>query len=266
MRFILFIFFFISQAYADTPRIIVYPKDTIDSLAKRHNVPKAFLVKANDLKPPYKLKQGCALRYPPMHRVQKGEDFESIRQKYKLSEEMLAGHNGLKKPYKLKQGQVLYLSKLELPAKKNLIKPSVSKPIKPVLKKENADFCWPVAQKRNNKVLSRFGPSKDGKKNDGINIACAEGAEVYAMKDGVVAFAGDKLKNYGNLILIKHSNQFHTTYAHLSKILVKEKQNVKKGQKIGLVGASGSVEKPQLHFEIRKNLKPQNPETYLNSK
>jgi murein DD-endopeptidase MepM/ murein hydrolase activator NlpD len=123
-----------------------------------------------------------------------------------------------------------------------------------------AGFRWPVR----GRVIAGFGPKSNGLQNDGINLAVPEGTPVKAAEDGVVAYAGNELKGYGNLVLVRHSNGFVTAYAHASELLVKRGETVKRGQTIAKSGQSGSVTAPQLHFEIRKGATPVDPAQYLN--
>jgi len=120
-------------------------------------------------------------------------------------------------------------------------------------------FDWPAR----GTIISRFGPKKGGLYNDGINIRAAEGTSVFASDNGMVVYAGNELRGYGNLVLLKHSNGFVTAYAHANNIFVKKGQVVKKGQKIASVGSTGHVSVPQLHFSIRKGRKAINPQSYL---
>lgn len=120
-------------------------------------------------------------------------------------------------------------------------------------------FIWPLK----GKLASAYGSKKDGAHNDGINLYTRPGTAVKAAESGTVAYAGDALKGYGNLILIKHRNGFVSAYAHLKKITVQKGTFVKKGEQIGLAGSTGNVSKSQLHFEIRKNAKTVNPMAYL---
>jgi murein DD-endopeptidase MepM/ murein hydrolase activator NlpD len=99
--------------------------------------------------------------------------------------------------------------------------------------------------------------------NDGINLAVPEGTPVKAAEDGVVAYAGNELKGYGNLVLVRHANGFVTAYANASDILVKRGETVKRGQVIAHSGQTGNVTSPQLHFEIRKGATPVDPAQYL---
>ena len=120
-------------------------------------------------------------------------------------------------------------------------------------------FSWPV---RGN-IVSKFGPKKGGLYNDGINIKAKEGASVGSAEDGIVAYAGNELKGYGNLVIIKHSQGWITAYAHLKEINVSKGQKILKAQKIGSVGNSGSVNFPQLYFGLRKGREAVNPQSYL---
>jgi murein DD-endopeptidase MepM/ murein hydrolase activator NlpD len=121
-------------------------------------------------------------------------------------------------------------------------------------------FRWPVR----GRVIAAFGPKPNGLQNDGINVAVPEGTPVKAAEDGVVAYAGNELKGYGNLVLVRHANGFVTAYAHASDILVKRGQSVKRGEVIAHSGQTGNVTSPQLHFEIRKGATPVDPAQYLN--
>lgn len=120
-------------------------------------------------------------------------------------------------------------------------------------------FRWPVR----GRVIAGFGPKPNGLQNDGINLAVPEGTPIKAAEDGVVAYAGNELKGYGNLVLVRHGNGFVTAYAHASEILVKKGDTVKRGQVIAKSGQTGNVTSPQLHFEIRKGATPVDPAQYL---
>ena len=121
-------------------------------------------------------------------------------------------------------------------------------------------FRWPVR----GKVITSYGAKTNGKANDGINLAVPEGTPVKAAEDGVVAYSGNELKGYGNLVLIRHSNGYVTAYAHASELLVKRGDTIKRGQVIAKSGQSGEVASPQLHFEIRKGSTPVDPLQFLN--
>jgi murein DD-endopeptidase MepM/ murein hydrolase activator NlpD len=120
---------------------------------------------------------------------------------------------------------------------------------------------WPVS----GKVISNFGPRPDGTNNDGVNLAVPMGTDVHAAEDGVVAYAGDELKGYGNLVLIRHDNGWVTAYAHADEILVKRGDRIKRGQVIAKAGRTGQVDQPQVHFELRQSQKPVDPTPYMES-
>jgi murein DD-endopeptidase MepM/ murein hydrolase activator NlpD len=122
-------------------------------------------------------------------------------------------------------------------------------------------FLWPVK----GQVISNFGPKKGGLNNDGINIAAPAGTSVIAADNGVVAYAGNELRGFGNLLLIRHADGWVTAYAHNEKLLVKRGEKVKRGQAIAQIGSTGNVSAPQLHFEIRKGTDPVDPLKYLGS-
>jgi murein DD-endopeptidase MepM/ murein hydrolase activator NlpD len=121
-------------------------------------------------------------------------------------------------------------------------------------------FRWPVR----GRVIAAYGTRTNGKSNDGINLAVPEGTPVKAAEDGVVAYAGNELKGYGNLILVRHPNGYVTAYAHASELLVKRGDTIKRGQVIAKSGQSGEAASPQLHFEIRKGSSPVDPLHFLN--
>ena len=121
-------------------------------------------------------------------------------------------------------------------------------------------FRWPVR----GRIIAAYGAKTNGKSNDGINVAVPEGTPVKAAEDGVVAYAGNELKGYGNLVLVRHSNGYVTAYAHASQLMVKRGQSIKRGQVIAKSGQTGDASSPQLHFEIRKGSTPVDPLRFLN--
>lgn len=120
-------------------------------------------------------------------------------------------------------------------------------------------FRWPAR----GRVIAGYGSKQNGQNNDGINIAVPEGTPVKAAEDGTVAYSGNELKGYGNLVLIRHANGYVSAYAHASELLVKRGDTVKRGQIIGRAGQTGNVTSPQLHFEIRKGSTPVDPNQFL---
>ena len=131
--------------------------------------------------------------------------------------------------------------------------------VKPLPAPGTVSFAWPVQ----GHIISDFGATTSGQRNDGINIAAPLGTPIRAAADGVISYCGNDLKSYGNLVLIRHEDGYVTAYAHADSILVRRGERVAKGQVIGYAGATGDVRQPQLHFEIRHDTAPINPHPLL---
>lgn len=129
----------------------------------------------------------------------------------------------------------------------------------PPIQSTGSRFPWPV---RGN-VLASYGVAADGTHNDGINIAASRGTPIKSVESGMVAYVGNELRGYGNLILVKHTNGWISAYAHCDEVLVHKGDPVYKGQTIGKVGATGGVSEPQLHFELRQGKRPVDPRGFL---
>jgi murein DD-endopeptidase MepM/ murein hydrolase activator NlpD len=124
-----------------------------------------------------------------------------------------------------------------------------------------SSFRWPVQ----GRIVSAFGTKPDGGHNDGIDVAVPMGTSVLAAENGVVAYAGEELKGYGNLVLVRHANNWVSAYANNEEILVKRGDQVQRGQVIAKAGRSGQASQPQLHFELRKGSRPVDPTKYMTS-
>lgn len=147
-------------------------------------------------------------------------------------------------------------------SKPEMMPATQAKPIEKQVSSQVASgqFIWPV---EGGKLLAGFGPKAGGAYNDGLNIAAREGNPVFAAADGKVIYAGNELRGYGNMVIVKHSGGFVTAYAHTSRMLVRKGDMVKQGEQIALVGRSGGVDQPQLHFSLRQNKEPVDPMAYL---
>lgn len=130
--------------------------------------------------------------------------------------------------------------------------PTKVEPVRPA--ETSIQWQWPAP----GKVIEGF----DGPRNKGIDIAGNEGAPVLAAADGEVVYVGSAVRGYGNLVIVRHSEEFITAYAHNSKVVVQERQAVKRGQKIAELGRS-DADRPKLHFEVRHQGKPVDPIKYL---
>ena len=124
---------------------------------------------------------------------------------------------------------------------------------------ETPHFRWPVQ----GQLLRSYGAEKQGVVNEGIAIATPRGMPIRASADGEVAYVGNALKDFGNMVILRHANGFMTSYAHADQIIVAEGTKVKSGALLGYVGKTGNVASPQLHFTLRENDKTVNPLTYL---
>ncbi len=142
---------------------------------------------------------------------------------------------------------------------KQKISSDPNKKLPTISARSSSKFSWPVR----GTILSHYGAKNNGLFNDGINIGASRGVAVNAAENGVVAYAGNEVKGMGNLVIIQHEGGWMTVYAHMDSMVVRRGAKVSVGQKIGTVGATGKVDKPQLHFEIRKGTKAYNPANYL---
>jgi murein DD-endopeptidase MepM/ murein hydrolase activator NlpD len=122
-------------------------------------------------------------------------------------------------------------------------------------------MLWPVR----GVVTSDFGPKPGGLQNDGVNIAAPRGTPFRAAESGTVIYAGNELRGFGNLLLLRHEGGIVTAYAHADELLVQRGDQVRRGQTIGRVGATGNVTTPQLHFEVRRGTRAVNPIEFLGS-
>lgn len=122
-----------------------------------------------------------------------------------------------------------------------------------------SQFRWPVQ----GRVVNRFGERVGSRRNDGLNISVPRGTSVKAAENGVVIYAGDGLKEFGNTVLVKHDNGLVTVYGHADTLSVKRGATVKRGQEVAKSGMSGDTEVPVLHFEVRKDSTPVDPTKFL---
>lgn len=213
-----------------------------------------------------------AKHIPKTHKVVSGETLYSIAWKYSKHYKELARINGIKSPYIIYPGQRITIKKPPVTKKvkpKKITKNNKVVKKKPVITqppklshadasvlKEKVRWRWPAR----GKLLEAF--SSNARFNKGIDIAGKLGEPVYAAARGKVVFSGSGLRGYGRLVIIHHDEKFLSAYAHNSRLLVKENQVVKAGQKIAEIGSTGT-DKTKLHFEIRKDGKPVDPLRYL---
>jgi len=246
--------------------ITVYEGDSLYSISKREGVSIKSIIKANKLEPPFTLYKGDRLiiAKPKVHIVKKGHTLYDIAHCYEVSISDLMKINQLKNNDKIYLGDKLFIplyDNTNLTNCNNITKVPITKEVNKTTKKNNNNYSymWPVK----GKIISKFGLLAKGLRNDGINISADRGNPVLAIESGKIVYAGNEIQAFGNLILIKHHNDKTSAYAHLDKINVKKGDSVNKGQIIALVGNSGKVSIPQLHFEIRDKDGPLDPLKYL---
>ncbi len=196
--------------------------------------------------------------------VRAGETLSGIAQRLDVGLTELAQANGVSEPYRLYTGQQLRVPHGK-PSGTTTVTLGDDEPrtvrlatgAPPPLK--GADFLWPV----NGKVVGGYGPIDQWRRRDGIDIAARRGAPVLAAQDGIVAYAGNGIPSYGQMILLRHDQGYITTYAHNATLLVDVGDMVQRGQVIARVGDSGDAAQTMLYFELRKGRKPIDPQTRL---
>ena len=212
--------------------------------------------------------RGAATSY----RVIRGDSLYAIARRHGMTSAELARYNGISQSAMLKPGQTLSVPKTgagnskaaRAPARvarRSDTGPAAARLPRP-LSRSIAKFRWPVE----GRIISRFGAKNNGTHNDGVNLAVPAGTSVRSAENGVVAYAGNELKGYGNLILIRHADDWVSAYAHVDRMLVRRGDKISRGQVIAKSGRTGNVDRPQVHFELRKNSKPVNPLTHLASR
>jgi murein DD-endopeptidase MepM/ murein hydrolase activator NlpD len=249
-------------AMASTPPSVhvVNHGDTLLSISRRNHVPVAELAKANKLEPSSKLKLGMKLTVPGTKTAAVAPVAPAVQPAAVAAVQPVVASAPVTKVAAATAGppQTAHLAQAtgkieDAAAAETPVKASEATGALPT-------FRWPVR----GKVITAYGAKANGKANDGINLAVPEGTPVKAAEDGVVAYSGNELKGYGNLVLVRHSNGYVTAYAHASELMVKRGDTIKRGQVIAKSGQSGEVGSPQLHFEIRKGSSPVDPLQFLN--
>lgn len=143
----------------------------------------------------------------------------------------------------------------------DMVQEEEQKPSKITTLPETPQASGSYLQPVKGRIIRAYKAGKSG--HDGVNIAAPKGTPVIAANNGIVAHAGNQVRGFGNLVLIRHEGGIKTVYAHLDEVRVKVGDKVHAGQKIGTVGKTGNVKEPQLHFEIRKGTTPVDPSKYV---
>ena len=200
-------------------------------------------------------------------KVGRGDSLYKLSKRYGVSVKRLAKLNQLESPYVLQPGQTIFLKPLpsSKPITTTVTRKAPNRSTKtPIQSATSQSFNWPKSVKwrrpAKGKVVKKFNRRRNDAK--GIDIAGKQGDAIVAAAAGKVVYSGDGLISYGNLIIIKHNKTYLSAYAYNRKLLVKEGDNVKSGQKIAEMGRKDKTS-TRLHFEIRKNGKPVDPLKYL---
>ena len=213
--------------------------ETVYGIAKQHNVDAYTLINVNKLTPPFDLTEGQRLVIPRPGTI--------------VASRPPATPDAASSP-----GEAAREAPKQQAAREPEPSPHAAAPLaKPP--QSAGGFIWPIE----GRLLSEFGAKGGGLYNDGINIAGRTGASVRAAESGVVAYAGNEVRGFGNMLLIKHDGGWVTAYAHNDALLVERGDRVQRGQVIARVGSTGSVDQPQLHFELRKGKKAVDPLDHL---
>jgi murein DD-endopeptidase MepM/ murein hydrolase activator NlpD len=258
-----------SASAADSSSAVAYrvqAGDTIYGVSRLFAVPVRGVIDANSLQSPYQLRVGQVLQVPNprRHRVQAGDTVYGVARRYGIDQGQIVRLNRIAAPYAITPGQSLVLTASPTTEAASpqmaAVPPTASlAPIPAPPPRASGKFLWPVQ----GRTIAGYGRKENGLHNDGINIAAPRGAPVRAADNGVVAYAGNELRGFGNLILVRHAGGWVTAYAHNQDFLVTRGQTVQRGQTIARIGSSGNVATPQLHFEVRKGTRSVNPTRFL---
>lgn len=281
------------------PVVTVQRGDTVYGIARRYGLSMKDVIRLNRLSPPYVLHVGqtLAMPRPTVHTVRRGDTLSGIARTYGVDMGTLAQANGLGPPYVIRVGEAVRLPDTtpgpapaprraapvpevqvaEAPPPMRPTSPAPTRPSSPGAAapepppqvraveppepppRTAGTFAWPAR----GRLLARFGPAGEGRRNDGINIAVTAGTSVRAAESGVVVYAGDELRGFGNLLLVKHAGGWVTAYAHNAELLVRRGATVRRGQVIARAGATGNVDRPQVHFEVRRGSQAVDPLDHL---
>jgi murein DD-endopeptidase MepM/ murein hydrolase activator NlpD len=260
---------------AEAHRVIVVERgQSLGRIAERYHVPKREIIEANHLKPPYNVEIGQRLVIPGGEPPPQMARANSVPLEGPPPQQQIARAPavvpldgpapppaaGTLRPPSAATAPPPGERSVADEARDDSAPPPAAAPAAPSSEATHSGrFPWPV---RGN-VISTYGREGSGGKNDGINIAAPLGAPVRAIEGGEVAYSGNELKGYGNLVLIKHADGLISAYAHCQELLVKKGDKVAAGEVIARVGTTGGVKEPQLHFELRRGQHPVDPKEFL---
>lgn len=219
---------------------VVKPGETGIAIARAYGVEWSRVVATNGLKPPYTLEVGDKLLLPTRQQVAA------------MSLEQRAA------AFRIDIDDLITGAEPAAPVTRAPARSAALKPL-PAVTGPAPRFDWPL----DGKIVATFGAKPGGRFNDGVDLKANVGQPVKATADGVVAYAGNALAGFGNLLLVKHADGWVSAYGHNSALLVARGARVAKGQVIARAGATGSVPEPRLHFELRRGRTAVDPQKLL---
>ena len=278
----------------------VAPGDTLTRIAARTGAGADAIARANGIGAPFSVRAGERLQIPGgrYHLVHAGESGIAIARAYGVPWGRIVEANALAEPFILRTGQRVLIPDAAPPGASppstaaqraaafrldidDILtggEPALAvdaRPARPVpgptrvlpataallppTRFSGSGFAWPV----DGRVISRFGAGQSGERQNGLNIAAPLGTPIRAAADGVVAYVGSGIASLGGLVIVKHGSNWTTVYGYASRLLVQRGQSVKRGQTIALSGETGSIDRPAVHFELRRGRVPVNPEDQL---
>lgn len=239
---------------------VVKAGETLGGIAARAEVPRVLIIEANGLKTPYPLRTGQKLIIPRRrnHTVKEGETGFGIAMDYGVPWSAIAQASGVDSKAPVKVGQELVIPTVARAASPSA-SPAAATAADAAAEPPAPKYAWPVS----GRVRRAFDGSTGDDKHDGIDILAARGTAARASAAGKVIFAGQGPDEYGLTVILFHGGRWTTTYSFLDKITVKDGEDVRAGERIGLVGDTGLATEPQLHFEIRRNRAPLDPVKFL---
>lgn len=242
--------------------------ETLGGIAVRAEVPRILIIEANGLKPPYVVKQGQVLVIPRRrsHTVKPGETGFAIAMDYAVPWSAIALANGIDPKALVRSGQRLVIPTITKAPPPNAAEPDDDETTPRAAADAPVRFAWPAPGKvRRGFVLRARGVSSSEKgksrtsPHDGIDIIGNKGDPVRAAAPGTVWYADKEPNLYGNVVIIDHGRGWFSAYAKLSKLTVRKGETVRAGERVGLIGNTGSTRTTELHFEIRRKTVPLNP-------
>lgn len=233
--------------------------DTLSGISKKFDVSVDTILRSNHITNPNKISIGQVLKIPSVdgifYEVKPGDTLWEIARRFDISVASIVEANGISDPGKLRPKDTIFLPGAE--SARGSREPLPGRSASGRSATADGDLIWPLQ----GRLTSGFG-ERWGRPHNGIDIAAPTGTSIKAASGGTVVYSGSA-GTFGKLVIVDHGNGLRTYYAHCSSLLVSEGERVKSGQVIAKVGSTGRATGPNLHFEVRVNGRPVDPERYL---